>query len=125
MWRSAWQDRVAGKIDHAPARELIGPSRIVDLKGIDYPNYNASYTAYPIDTRRLRHVLQIAAERAGGGERKMGNGTVMGISVHRSFLTYMATVVEVEVDNRGKLKIPHVHTAVDAGLITNPEIARA
>jgi isoquinoline 1-oxidoreductase beta subunit len=105
--------------------ELIGPPRIIDLKGTDYPNYNASYTAYPIDTSRLRRVLQIAAEKAGWGKRKMGNGTGMGIAVHRSFLTYVATVVEVEIDNRGKLKIPHVHTAVDAGLITNPEIARA
>ena len=49
----------------------------------------------------------------------------MGIAVHRSFLTYVATVVEVEVDGRGKLKIPRVYTAVDAGLIANPEIARA
>jgi len=105
--------------------ELIGPPRIVDLKSTDYPNYNASYTAYPIDTGRLRRVVQIAAEKAGWGKRKMGNGTGMGIAVHRSFLTYVATVVEVEVDQRGKLKISHVHTAVDAGLITNPEIARA
>jgi isoquinoline 1-oxidoreductase beta subunit len=105
--------------------ELIGPPRIVDLKGTDYPNYDASYTAYPIDTGRLRRVVQIAAEKAGWGKRKMGNGTGIGIAVHRSFLTYVATVVEVEVDNRGKLKIPHVHTAVDAGLVTNPEIARA
>ena len=49
----------------------------------------------------------------------------MGIAVHRSFLTYVATVVEVEVDGDGELKIPRVDTAVDAGLITNPEIARA
>ena len=105
--------------------ELIGPPRIVDLKGTDYPNYGASYTKYPIDTGRLRRVVQIAAEKAGWGKRKMGHGTGMGIAVHRSFLTYVATVVEVEVDGHGKLKIPRVHTAVDAGLITNPEIARA
>jgi isoquinoline 1-oxidoreductase subunit beta len=105
--------------------ELIGPSRIVDLKGTDYPNYGGSYSAYPIDTGRLRRVLQMAAEKAGWGKRKAGNGTGMGIAVHRSFLTYVASVVEVEVDDRGKLKIPHVHTVVDAGLISNPEFARA
>src|SRR6202045_2189265 len=43
--------------------ELIGPPRIVDLKGTDYPNYDASYSAYPIDTGRLRRVLQMAAEK--------------------------------------------------------------
>jgi isoquinoline 1-oxidoreductase beta subunit len=116
---------VAGRDPVDYLLELIGPSRIVDLKGTDYPNYNASYTAYPIDTGRLRRVVQIAAEKAGWGKRKMGHGTGMGIAVHRSFLTYVATVVEVEVDGHGKLKIPRVHTAVDAGLITNPEIARA
>jgi isoquinoline 1-oxidoreductase beta subunit len=105
--------------------ELIGPPRIVDLKGTDYPNYGGSYSAYPIDTGRLRRVLQMAAEKAGWGKRKAGNGTGMGIAVHRSFLTYVASVVEVEVDDRGKLKIPHVHTVVDAGLISNPEFARA
>ncbi|MGH7914778.1 MAG: molybdopterin cofactor-binding domain-containing protein [Candidatus Binataceae bacterium] len=105
--------------------ELIGSPRIVDLKGTDYPNYSASYTAYPIDTGRLRRVVLMAAEKAGWGKRKTGNGAGMGIAVHRSFLTYVATVVEVEIDSRGKLKIPRVHYAVDAGLITNPEFARA
>jgi isoquinoline 1-oxidoreductase beta subunit len=105
--------------------ELIGPPRIVDLKGADYPNYNASYLAYHIDTGRLRRVLQIAAEKSGWGKRKMGRGRGMGVAVHRSFLTYVATVVEVEVDDHGKLKIPQVHTAVDAGFISNPEFARA
>jgi isoquinoline 1-oxidoreductase beta subunit len=105
--------------------ELIGPPRIVDLRGVDYPNYGASYTAYPIDTARLRRVAQMAGEKSGWGKRKTGKGSGMGIAVHRSFLTYVATVVEVEVDDRGKLKIPRVYTAVDAGLIGNPEFARA
>ena len=67
----------------------------------------------------------MAAEKAGWGKRKLGQGSGMGIAVHRSFLTYVATVVEVEVDGGGKLRIPRVHTAVDAGLIANPEAARA
>jgi len=105
--------------------ELIGPPRIVDLKATEYSNYGASATAYPIDTGRLCRVIQMAAEKADWGKRKAGHGAGMGIAVHRSFLTYVATVVEVEIDNHGKLTIPHVHTAVDAGLISNPEFARA
>ena len=105
--------------------ELIGPARIIDLKGTDYTNYGAPYSYYPIDTGRMRRVVELAAEKADWGKRKMGNGTGMGIAVHRSFLTYVATVVEVEVDGGGKLRIPRVHTAVDAGLIANPEAARA
>ena len=49
----------------------------------------------------------------------------MGIAVHRSFLTYVATVVEVEVDDQGEVKIPAVYTAVDAGLVVNPEATRS
>jgi isoquinoline 1-oxidoreductase beta subunit len=48
----------------------------------------------------------------------------MGIAVHRSFLTYVATVVEVEVDDKGAIRIPHVYTVLDAGTVVNPEMVR-
>jgi isoquinoline 1-oxidoreductase beta subunit len=122
----------ADELAHAAGRdpleyllELIGPPRILDLKGVDYGNYGVSYTKYPIDTSRLRRVVQLAAEKAGWGKRKMGKGGGMGIAVHRSFVTYVAQVVEVEVNNEGEVAIPHVHTAVDAGLVVDPEFVRA
>ena len=107
--------------------ELIGPARIVDVKASapGYENYGASPQEYPLDTARMRRVVEMAAEKSGWGKRKMGKGTGMGIAVHRSFLTYVATVVEVEVDDKGEVKIPSVHTAVDAGLVVNPEATRA
>jgi isoquinoline 1-oxidoreductase beta subunit len=49
----------------------------------------------------------------------------MGIAIHRSFLTYVATVAEVEVNDQGDVKIPAVFTAVDAGLVVNPEATRS
>ena len=49
----------------------------------------------------------------------------MGIAVHRSFLTYVATVVEVEVDSTGSVSIPRVTTAVDAGIVANPDMVRS
>ncbi|MGH9594956.1 MAG: molybdopterin cofactor-binding domain-containing protein, partial [Bryobacteraceae bacterium] len=79
----------------------------------------------PLDTARIRGVLELAAEKAQWGKRKPGNGWGMGIAVHRSFLTYVASVVEVEVGPEGKLSIPRVHYAVDAGLIANPDRVRA
>jgi len=122
----------ADELAHAAGRdpleymlELIGPPRIVDMTNVQNPNYGASYDTYPNDTGRLRNVLQIAAEKSGWGKRKMGNGSGMGIAVHRSFLTYVANVVEVQIDDAGKLHIPRVETVVDAGLITNPEAARS
>ena len=79
----------------------------------------------PLDTARLRHVIELAAEKAGWGKRKIGKGHGMGIAAHRSFLTYVATVVEVEVDAEGDVAIPRVDTAVDAGTIVNPETVRS
>jgi len=49
----------------------------------------------------------------------------LGIAAHRSFLTYVASVVEVEVNDQGELRIPRVDTVVDAGTVANPEITRA
>jgi isoquinoline 1-oxidoreductase beta subunit len=64
-------------------------------------------------------------EKSAWGKRKMGKGTGLGISAHRSFLSYVATVVEVEVNDQGDIKIPRVDTVVDAGLVVNPEVVRA
>jgi len=104
---------------------LIGKPRIVDLQNTAYPNYGASYGAYPVDTGRLRRVTEMAAEKAGWGKRKLGKGSGSGIAAHRSFLTYVATVVEVEVNDQGEIRIPRVDTVVDAGTVVNPELTRA
>jgi isoquinoline 1-oxidoreductase beta subunit len=79
---------------------------------------------YPFDTARLRHVAELAAEKANWGKGKSGNGRGMGIAVHRSFLTYVATVVEVEADKDGSIRIPRVVTVLDAGIVANPEMVR-
>jgi isoquinoline 1-oxidoreductase beta subunit len=121
----------ADELAHAAGRdpvdyllELIGPPRIVDMTNVKNPNYGGDYDVYPNDTGRLRNVLQIAAEKSGWGKRKFAKGSGMGVAVHRSFLTYVANVVEVHVSDDGKVHIPRVETVVDAGLITNPEAAR-
>jgi isoquinoline 1-oxidoreductase subunit beta len=104
--------------------DLIGPPRILNLNGADYPNYGAPYKTYPIDTGRLRRVLQLAAEKSGWAKRKPGSGTGWGIAVHRSFVSYVASVVQVEVSSKGELRIPRVDMAVDAGLIVDPMLVR-
>jgi len=123
----------ADECAHAAGRDsleyllaLVGPARIVDVKksAPDYPNYGGSLEDYPIDTARYRHVIELAAEKSGWGKQKLGKGQGMGIAVHRSFLTYVATVVQVEVNDQGELRIPRVDTAVDAGLVVNPEATR-
>jgi isoquinoline 1-oxidoreductase beta subunit len=107
--------------------ELIGPDRTLNFKGVDYPNYGASLDTYPWETGRLRRVTEMVAEKSEWAKRKQvkAKGKGIGIAAHRSFLTYVATVVEVEVSDDGTIKIPRVDTAVDAGLVVNPEATRA
>jgi isoquinoline 1-oxidoreductase beta subunit len=102
--------------------DLIGPARIIDLGATGDDAEEAK--KYPLDTGRLRHVLEVAADRSGWGKRPMGKGRGMGIAVHRSFLTYVATVVEVEMDAKGQVHIPGVWTAVDAGTVVSPDNVR-
>jgi isoquinoline 1-oxidoreductase subunit beta len=104
--------------------DLIGPARIVDPRkspGVkDFWNYGDPFETYPIDTARLRKVVELATERAGWG-KPLPPRHGLGVAVHRSFLTYVATVVEAAVDEKGKLSVPRVWTAVDAGFVANPE----
>ncbi len=107
--------------------DVLGPSRKIDLKaqGVDYPNYGKSVEQYPVDTGRLRRVIELAAEASGWAKKKPAKGRALGIAAHRSFLTFVAAVVEVEVDNQGKIRIPRVDLAVDAGRIINPDRVKA
>jgi isoquinoline 1-oxidoreductase beta subunit len=68
--------------------------------------------------------LSLATEKAGWGKQKSGNGFGMGVAMHRSFLTYVATVVQVEVKDAGQVQIKRVDAALDAGTVVNPEMAR-
>ena len=119
----------ADELAHAAGRdpvqyllELIGTGRIVDLK----PKGDDAEDArlYPLDTARLRRVVEMAAEKSSWGKHPMGKGRGMGIAAHRSFLTYVATVVEVEVDSKGQVHIPNVWTALDAGTVVSPDNVR-
>ncbi|MEO0463613.1 MAG: molybdopterin cofactor-binding domain-containing protein [Pseudomonadota bacterium] len=106
--------------------DLIGPARTFDPndEGATYGNYGGSVEEYPIDTGRMSAVVEKAADMAGWG-RKLPDGRGLGIAVHRSFLSYIATVVEVEVGQDGSLAIPGVWLAVDAGTVVNPRHVRA
>ena len=100
--------------------ELIGPPRHVDpnAEGAQYDNYGDPLDEYPIDTARLAEAVRVAAKMAGWG-RSMPDGHGLGIAVHRSFLSYVATVVEVAVDEQGRLTMPGVWSAIDAGTVVN------
>jgi len=107
--------------------ELIGPPRIVlaaEKATTPWWDYGEPHDVYPIDTARLRRVAELAAEKAGWG-RQLPKGHGLGIAAHRSFVTYVATVVEVAVDDKGNISVPRVDTAIDCGFFVNPERIRS
>ena len=118
-------DELAAMAQKDPAQyllDLIGPPRIVNL---EYKEEEADEKQrYPLDTARLRKVVEVVTEKSGWAKRPTAKGRGFGIAAHRSFLTYVATVVEVEVDGKGQVHIPNVWTAVDAGTIVSPDNIR-
>jgi isoquinoline 1-oxidoreductase beta subunit len=106
--------------------ELIGPPRTVDPRQqVTTPwwNYGEPFETYPIETGRLRNVAELAAKEAGWG-KPLPKGQGLGIAAHRSFVTYVATVVHVVVD-KGKIIVPRVDTAIDCGYCVHPERVRS
>ena len=105
--------------------DLIGPPRRIDPRSLgDNWNHGESPELYPIDTGRLRSVIEAVTREAGWG-RALDKGRGLGLAAHYSFVTYVAVVVEAAVDEQGKLSIPRVDIAVDCGPQVNPERIRS
>jgi isoquinoline 1-oxidoreductase subunit beta len=105
--------------------DLIGPARRIDPRSLgDTWNQGESPVIYPLDTGRLRNVIDSACRKAGWG-RTLAKGHGLGLAAHYSFVTYAAVVVEVAVDQTGKLSIPRIDIAVDCGPQVNPERIRS
>ena len=114
--------------------EMLGPDRIIELGGGRGGAAGgrgggrggpARPNLYPIDTARTKRVLQAVADQSGWANKKSGNGHGWGVAVHRSFSSYVASVVEVEVDAKGNVKIGRVDTVADPGLIVHPDRVKA
>jgi len=100
--------------------ELIGQPRVIDFGKEGMKQSGPNNPKYPFDTARLRHVIEVAAQKSGWANKKAAPGRALGIAAHRSFLTYVAAVVEVEVHG-SEIRIPRVDIAVDAGRVINPD----
>jgi isoquinoline 1-oxidoreductase beta subunit len=77
----------------------------------------------PLDTVRLKGVLQLAAEKASWG-KPLPKGQGRGIAAFYSFDSYTAAVAEVSA-NKGVVKLGRLVYAVDCGRPINPEGVRA
>jgi len=105
--------------------EVIGPARVVKPKMMgDTFNDGESPERYPVDTGRLRGVVELAAKEAGWG-RSLPKGRGLGVAAHYSFVSYVAAVVEVSVDADGAMTIPRVDIAIDCGATINPDRVRS
>jgi isoquinoline 1-oxidoreductase beta subunit len=72
------------------------------------------------NTPRLRAALDLVAEKSGWGgplPARVGRG----VSVQPSFGSYIASVVEAEVDSAGEVYLRRITTAVDTGIAVNPD----
>ncbi|ROM62483.1 acylaldehyde oxidase [Pseudomonas brassicacearum] len=121
-------DELAHKAGQDPLKyqlKLLGPDRKIDPRTLSEEwNYGESPERYPIDTARIRTVLETAAKAAGWG-RELPKGRGLGLAVHYSFVTYVAAVLEVEVKEDGTVIVHKADIAVDCGPQINPERIRS
>jgi isoquinoline 1-oxidoreductase beta subunit len=69
---------------------------------------------------RLSAALDLVAEKSDWG-KPLPQRTGRGVSVQPSFASFIATVVEVEVDEDGEVYLRRVTSAVDTGIAVNPD----
>ncbi|OAF08463.1 aldehyde dehydrogenase [Bradyrhizobium centrolobii] len=73
---------------------------------------------------RMLAVLNHAAEKAGWGQplpARVGRG----VCVQPSFETFIATIVEAEIDDIGEIALRRVTSVVDTGIAVNPDTVKA
>jgi isoquinoline 1-oxidoreductase beta subunit len=96
--------------------QLLGPDRTIEFTEFGMEVVEG----YPMETGRLRNVIERVAEESGWG-RELPEGHGLGIAAQFSFLSYVAAVVEVAVDGEGRWHVPRVDLAIDCGQYVNPD----
>lgn len=75
--------------------------------------------------KRTRRALETVAQRFGWKPGRAPSGRGVGVACGEMYDTRIATMAEVVVDEKtGAVKVKRLATAIDAGLIVNPEGAR-
>jgi isoquinoline 1-oxidoreductase beta subunit len=69
---------------------------------------------------RLLAAVELAASKAGWGS-PLPARTGRGIAAQFAFGSYIATVAEVEVDKNGDIRMHRIVSAVDTGIVVNPD----
>jgi isoquinoline 1-oxidoreductase beta subunit len=69
---------------------------------------------------RLKAALELAASKSGWGTA-LPPRTGRGVAVQTSFGSFIATVAEAEVDESGEVRVRRIVSAVDTGIVVNPD----
>jgi isoquinoline 1-oxidoreductase subunit beta len=69
---------------------------------------------------RLKAALELVAQKSGWGE-PLSPRVGRGVCVQPSFASFIATVVEAEVDEHGEVHLRRINSAVDTGIAVNPD----
>ncbi|UCF98407.1 MAG: xanthine dehydrogenase family protein molybdopterin-binding subunit, partial [Spirochaetaceae bacterium] len=81
-----------------------------------------SFRLQHLQDGRMRRVLEVAADKFGREVRKSPSGRGYGVACGIDAGTYVATMVEVEVDkSSGQVQVERVVCIQDMGLAINPE----
>lgn len=73
---------------------------------------------------RALAVLNLVAEKSGWGQ-PLPPRVGRGVCVQPSFASYLATVVEAEIDDIGEIVLRRVTSVVDTGIAVNPDTVKA
>jgi isoquinoline 1-oxidoreductase subunit beta len=138
--------RAAGRDPKDYLLDLIGTGNILELENEHVElNYNNEFPiekievpfsgskvfqvipGYPPDTRRLRKVVEEVARISDWDAKKgtLPRGRGLGIAAHRSFLSYVALVFDVSLNDDNELTIHEAFCALDCGLAVNLDRVRA
>jgi isoquinoline 1-oxidoreductase beta subunit len=127
-------------VRHGPWRSVFAPSgvfareafldEVAHVRGSDPLAFRLELLKGPrmlmagsltsIDRARLRRVLEVVREKSGWGApvaARHGRGVACNIYDGE---THIAYVVDVAVDDTGKVRVERVVAAVDCGLVVNP-----
>lgn len=75
-------------------------------------------------TPRLLNSLNVVAQKSGWGSplpKRVGRGVCCQVA----FASFIATVIEAEVDENGEVYLRRINTAVDTGIAVNPDTISA
>lgn len=99
------------------------PLMAIEVPVVPGGKANQVVAGFPPDTSRLRAVIDQVAKDSDwtnkAAKYKDMKGRGLGIAAHRSFLSYVAVVVDVSLTDDNKLTINDVYATIHCGLAVN------